>query len=75
MKKFFTLNQPQNISDEAVIPKKIQFQSDKFLRINKLLDSETQKKSKKAGFPWAIYADSSVYFNLRYGIDLQSLEL
>jgi hypothetical protein len=63
------------LSVDIVIPNKIQFESDNFLRITKLLDSKTGKKSKQAGFPWAIYTDSTVYFNLRYAKGIQSPEL
>jgi hypothetical protein len=64
-----------NISQDKVIPKKIQFESDKFLRITKLLDPNTRKRSKEAGYPWAIYTDSTVYFNLRFSKGILSPEL
>tara|TARA_R110002051_G_scaffold147880_1_gene220579 strand:- start:238 stop:903 length:666 start_codon:yes stop_codon:yes gene_type:complete len=64
-----------NLSEDYVIPKKIQFESERFLRITKLLNPATGKKSKKAGYPWAVSYNSIVYFNLRYGTSVQLDEL
>ena len=63
------------ISKDYVIPKKIKFKSEKFLRITKLLNPLTKKKSKKISYPWAIYCDSTLYFNLRYGTSIKFDEL
>ena len=64
-----------NLSKDYVLPKKIEFESERFLRITKLLDPVTGKKSKKSGYPWAVSYDSIVYFNLRYGTSVQLDEL
>lgn len=60
------------LSDEFVLPKRIKRISKKLVRIKKLLDSKTGKKSKKAGIPWAIDSFSGIYFNLFYCNDMFS---
>jgi hypothetical protein len=64
-----------NISEDSVQPKKVVFESEEMLKIPKLIDCKTRKKSVKAGFPWAIYIDSIVYFNFRYGQGILCPEL
>ncbi|MBP2833205.1 hypothetical protein J8281_13505 [Aquimarina sp. U1-2] len=53
------------ISDE-IVTVRLRDKSDTFIKVKKLLDKKTGKRSKKAGFPWAIQYDSLTYFNLRY---------
>lgn len=62
-------------SEKKVIPKNIILQTEKLIRIPMLIDQHTEKRSKEAGFPWAISIDSTVYFNLRYSIEMQSPEM
>ncbi len=62
-------------SDKKVVPKKITLQTEKLIKIPSLIDPNTGKRSKEAGFPWAIVIDSIEYFNFRYSKEIQSLEL
>ncbi|WP_420581383.1 hypothetical protein [Reichenbachiella sp.] len=64
-----------NISTDTVLSKKVDFESDRLLKIPKLVNSKTGKKSREAGFPWAIVIDSTVYYNLRYSKELLGPEL
>lgn len=63
------------VSEEIVIPNRIKFVSDKFLKIPYLLNFETKKKSKKGRFPWAIRYEENTYFNLRYSKEFSAFEL
>lgn len=67
----FVNNQPANYRVAA----KIGLQDNNLLHIPKLIDPNTGKRDKKAGFPWAITVDSIVYFNFRYCKEIQSLEM
>ncbi|WP_249754403.1 hypothetical protein [Algibacter sp. L4_22] len=75
VKYFTSTNDYTNnkISNE-IVSLKIRDKGDKFIEVKKILNKNTGKKSKKAGFPWAIKHDSITYFNLRYCKDYISPE-
>ncbi len=74
--KYFTSTNDynQNVISDEIVSLKIRDKGEKFIEVKKLIDKKTGKRSKKAGFPWAVQYDSITYFNLRYCKDYLSPE-
>lgn len=73
--KYFesTLEYTNNsLSSNSVIPDGTKYIANRLLKIRKLIDPETGKKSKKIKIPWAIDSGSDIYFNLFYCNDMFS---
>ncbi len=73
--KYFesTLEYTKNeLSRDSIIPDGVKRVSKRLIKVKKLIDPETGKKSKKIKIPWAIFSGSDAYFNLFYCNDMFS---